>query len=79
MTRAEVYTALTRAEVGIFNALVNTDLTVVQIATRHQLSRYTVKSHSVSIYHKLGVTGRVGLVQLAARAGLVEQTAGEAL
>jgi LuxR family transcriptional regulator, maltose regulon positive regulatory protein len=62
--------ALTTAELGVL-PLLTTHLTFREIGERRYLSRYTVKSHAMSIYRKLGVTSRSAAVDRAREAGLL--------
>jgi LuxR family transcriptional regulator, maltose regulon positive regulatory protein len=48
-----------------------TNLSLADIATRLFISRNTVKSHTASIYRKLGTTSRSRAVELARDAGLL--------
>jgi LuxR family maltose regulon positive regulatory protein len=63
--------ALTTAELRVLQ-LLPTYLSLTAIAERVYLSRNTVKSHTVSIYRKLGVSSRRGAVEAAATAGLLD-------
>jgi LuxR family maltose regulon positive regulatory protein len=62
--------ALTTAELRVL-PLLTTHLTFREIGERCHLSRYTVKSHAMSIYRKLGVTSRGAAVDRAREAGLL--------
>jgi LuxR family maltose regulon positive regulatory protein len=62
--------ALTTAELRVL-PLLTTHLTFREIGERRHLSRYTVKSHAMSIYRKLGVTSRSAAVDRAREAGLL--------
>jgi LuxR family maltose regulon positive regulatory protein len=62
--------ALTTAELRVL-PLLTTHLTFREIGERHHLSRYTVKSHAMSIYRKLAVTSRSAAVDRAREAGLL--------
>jgi LuxR family maltose regulon positive regulatory protein len=62
--------ALTTAELRVL-PLLSTHLTFREIGERRHLSRYTVKSHAMSIYRKLAVTSRSGAVDRAREAGLL--------
>ena len=64
--------ALTAAELYVL-PLLSTHLTFKEIGGRIYLSRHTVKSHSVSIYRKLGVTSRAAAVDGPATSGCCEQ------
>ena len=63
--------AITTAEPRVLEYL-PTNLTLVEIASRLYLSRFTVKSHARSIYRKLGAANRTEAVGLAHEAGLVQ-------
>jgi LuxR family maltose regulon positive regulatory protein len=62
--------ALTAAELHVL-PLLSTHLTFREIGSRIYLSHHTVKSHSVSIYRKLGVTSRAGAIEKARDIGLL--------
>jgi LuxR family maltose regulon positive regulatory protein len=62
---------LTPAELRILPFL-STHLTFEEIGDRIFVSRHTVKSHSVSIYAKLGVSDRAEAVERAVDIGLLE-------
>jgi LuxR family maltose regulon positive regulatory protein len=62
--------ALTAAELRVL-PLLTTHLTFGEIGERRYLSKYTVKSHAMSIYRKLGVTSRSAAVDRAREAGLL--------
>ncbi len=62
--------AITAAEMRVL-ALLPTHLSLQEIAGELVISRNTAKSHSVSIYRKLGVTSRSEAVAEARRIGLV--------
>jgi LuxR family maltose regulon positive regulatory protein len=62
--------ALTAAELAVL-PLLTTHLTFREIGERRYLSKYTVKSHAMSIYRKLGVTSRSAAVDRAREAGLL--------
>ncbi|WP_028062774.1 helix-turn-helix transcriptional regulator [Solirubrobacter soli] len=61
---------LTAAELHVL-PLLTTHLTFPEIGARIHLSRHTVKSHSVSIYRKLGVTSRTAAIEKARDIGLL--------
>ena len=63
--------SLTSAELRLL-PLLSTHLTFEEIATRLSVSRHTVKAHSVSIYGKLGVSGRSEAIERAIGIGLLE-------
>jgi LuxR family maltose regulon positive regulatory protein len=63
--------ALTTAELRVLQYL-PTHLTVGEIAERLFLSRNTVKTHTITIYRKLGTTSRSGAVDIARTAGLID-------
>lgn len=63
--------SLTASELRIL-PLLATYLTLQEIADRLFLSRHTVKSHSLSIYRKVGVTSRSEAVEVLSAAGLVD-------
>ena len=63
--------SLTTAELRVLQYL-PTHLTVAEIADRLYLSRNTVKTHTITIYRKLGTSTRSGAVDIARSAGLVE-------
>jgi LuxR family maltose regulon positive regulatory protein len=62
--------SLTAAELRVLQYL-PTNLGLGDIATRLFISRNTVKSHTSSIYRKLGTTTRTQTVELAREAGLL--------
>ena len=62
---------LTTAELRVLPFL-STHLTFEEIGERLSLSRHTVKSHSISIYGKLGATSRGEAVERAVEIGLLE-------
>jgi LuxR family maltose regulon positive regulatory protein len=62
---------LTPAELRVL-PLLSTHLTFQDIADRFCNSRSTIHSHAVSIYSKLGVTGRSEAVERAIEFGLLE-------
>ena len=62
---------LTPAELRVL-PLLSTHLTFQEIADRLSNSRSTIHSHAVSIYAKLGVTGRSEAVERAIELGLLE-------
>lgn len=62
--------ALTAAELHVL-PLLSTHLTFREIGARIYLSHHTVKSHSVSIYRKLGVTSRAAAIEKARDIGLL--------
>ncbi len=62
---------LTPAELRVL-PLLSTHLTFQEIADRMVNSRSTIHSHAVSIYAKLGVTGRSEAVERAIELGLLE-------
>ncbi|MEX1106104.1 MAG: AAA family ATPase [Ilumatobacteraceae bacterium] len=62
--------ALTTAELRVLQYL-PTHLTVGEIADRLYLSRNTVKTHTITIYRKLGTSARSGAVEIARAAGLL--------
>ena len=53
-------------------ALLPTHLSFRQIGERLFVSNNTVKSHAMSIYHKLGVSSRSEAVERAAELGLLD-------
>src|SRR6185436_20874360 len=61
---------LTEAELRVLPYLA-THLTFREIGERLYLSRHTVKSHAMAIYHKLGVTSRSSAVERARELGLL--------
>ena len=63
---------LTRAERRVLDDLPS-HRSLAEIADHLYLSRNTVKSHTVSIYRKLGVPGRSAAVQMARDLNLLEQ------
>lgn len=63
--------ALTTAELRVLQYL-PTHLTVGEIAERLYLSRNTVKTHTITIYRKLGTSSRSGAVDIARAAGLLD-------
>ena len=63
---------LTRAERRVLDILPS-HRSLAEIADHLYLSRNTVKSHTVSIYRKLGVPGRSAAVQMARDLNLLEQ------
>lgn len=63
--------SLTSAELRVLHHL-PTNLSLADIAGRLFVSRNTVKSHTSSIYRKLGTTSRNEAVELARAAGLLE-------
>lgn len=62
---------LTPAEFRVL-ARMPTHLPLAAVAEDLHVSRETVKSHVRSIYRKLGVGDRLGVVEVARRAGLLE-------
>lgn len=66
--------SLTAAELRVAQYL-PTNLSLAEIATRLFVSRNTVKSHATAIYRKLGTNSRSEAVELARRAGLIDDTA----
>lgn len=64
--------SLTNAELRVLQHL-PTNLSLADIATRLFISRNTVKSHTSSIYRKLGTTSRSRTVDLAREAGLLTE------
>jgi LuxR family transcriptional regulator, maltose regulon positive regulatory protein len=62
---------ITPAELRILPFL-STHLTFAEIGDRLFVSRHTVKSHAVSIYAKLGSSGRAEAVERAVDVGLLE-------
>jgi LuxR family maltose regulon positive regulatory protein len=62
--------SLTAAELRVLQYL-PTNLSLADIAIRLFISRNTVKSHTASIYRKLGTTSRNSAVELARDAGLL--------
>jgi LuxR family maltose regulon positive regulatory protein len=64
-------TALTAAELRLVPYL-PTHLTFPQIASRLHVSRNTVKTHSISVYQKLGVSSRADAVQRLEELGLLD-------
>jgi LuxR family maltose regulon positive regulatory protein len=61
---------LTEAELRVLPYLA-THLTFREIADRLYLSRHTIKSHAMAIYHKLNVTSRTAAVERADALGLL--------
>ena len=61
---------LTEAELRVLPYLA-THLSFREIAERLFLSRHTVKSHAMAIYHKLSVTSRTDAVERAGALGLL--------
>ena len=61
---------LTEAELRMLPYLA-THLSFREIGERLFLSRHTVKSHAMAIYHKLSVTSRNGAVERARELGLL--------
>ena len=61
---------LTEAELRVLPYLA-THLSFREIGERLFLSRHTVKSHAMAIYHKLSVTSRNGAVERARELGLI--------
>ena len=68
----EVSQLLTEAELRVLPLLAS-HLTIAEIADRQFVSRATVKTQAISIYRKLGVTGRSEAVERAAEVGLIDQ------
>ena len=66
--------SLTTAEQRVLR-LMPTHLSMGEIAQRLYVSRNTVKSHTISIYRKLGTSSRSGAVAIAAAAGMFEPVA----
>ena len=60
------------AELSVLRLLA-TDLTMREIGERLFLSPNTIHSHTVALYHKLGVHSRTDAVARAAALGLLEQ------
>jgi LuxR family maltose regulon positive regulatory protein len=69
-TQAPGASTLTEAELRMLPYLA-THLSFREIGERLFLSRHTVKSHAMAIYHKLGVTSRNGAVERARELGLL--------
>lgn len=63
--------SLTTAELRVLQYL-PTHLSVGEIAERLYLSRNTIKTHTITIYRKLGVSGRSAAVVVARSAGLID-------
>ena len=63
--------ALTAAELRLM-PLLSTHLSFPEIAEEMFLSRYTVKSQAMSIYHKLGASSRNQAVARSRELGLLE-------
>jgi LuxR family maltose regulon positive regulatory protein len=63
--------ALTTAELRVLHYL-PTNLSLAEIGNRLFVSRYTVKTHCVSIYRKLNVNSRSEAVEAARTVGLLE-------
>ncbi len=63
--------ALTAAELRLL-PLLSTHLSFPEIAGEMFLSRYTVKSQAISIYHKLGASSRSQAVARSRELGLLE-------
>ena len=72
-TRTGEATSLTAAERRVLRYL-PTHLSFRAIGAELFLSPFTVKSHAISIYRKLGVTSRAGAVGRARELGLLEAT-----
>lgn len=62
--------SLTTAELNVLRYL-PTNLSLADIAGELYVSRNTVKSHTASIYRKLGTTSRAGTVEAARAAGML--------
>jgi LuxR family maltose regulon positive regulatory protein len=69
-TQAPGASTLTEAELRMLPYLA-THLSFREIGERLFLSRHTVKSHAMAIYHKLGVTSRSSAVERARELGLL--------
>jgi LuxR family maltose regulon positive regulatory protein len=65
------HATLTPAELRVLPML-STHLTLDEIGGRLSVSRHTVKAQSVSIYGKLGVSGRSEAIDRAIAIGLLE-------
>jgi LuxR family maltose regulon positive regulatory protein len=65
------HSTLTPAELRVLPFL-PTHLTFEEIGDRMYISRHTVKTHSISIYGKLGVSNRSEAVEQAVEIGLLE-------
>jgi LuxR family transcriptional regulator, maltose regulon positive regulatory protein len=63
--------SLTAAELRVLPFLA-THLTLPEIGERRFLSRHTIKSQAISVYRKLGVSGRAEAVTRARELGLLE-------
>jgi LuxR family maltose regulon positive regulatory protein len=63
-TKTPGASTLTEAELRVLPFLA-THLSFREIAERLFLSRHTVKSHAMAIYHKLSVTSRTDAVERA--------------
>jgi LuxR family maltose regulon positive regulatory protein len=61
---------MTEAERKVLRYL-PTHFSIPQLAEQLHLSRHTVKSHTVSIYRKLGVSSRPAAVEMARALGLL--------
>jgi LuxR family maltose regulon positive regulatory protein len=68
--------ALTAAELRVLQFLPSR-LTFRQIGEHLFVSKHTVKSHAMAIYHKLGVSSRDEAIVRARALGLVESSLGE--
>ena len=66
--------SLTTAELRVLQML-PTYLSIREIAERFDVSRNTVKSHTLAIYRKLGTSSRRGAVEIAVAAGLLDTLA----
>ncbi|MCV0396042.1 MAG: LuxR C-terminal-related transcriptional regulator [Rhizobiaceae bacterium] len=70
MPEDDPHDGLTRRELDVL-AKVASGLTVKQTARQLQVAESTVRTHVKSIYSKLGVNNRAGVVREAARRRLV--------
>ena len=70
VVRAPGASTLTEAELRVLPYLA-THLSFREIADRLYLSRHTIKSHAMAIYHKLSVTSRTDAVERASALGLL--------
>lgn len=71
--RERLVQPLTAAELRVL-AYLPTHLSLQEIADRLVVSRNTVKTHSVAVYRKLGVSSRSDAVEVASRVGYLRAT-----
>ncbi len=64
--------ALTTAEIRVLHHL-PTQLSFPEIAAALFLSRHTVKTQALAVYHKLGVSSRTAAVERARTVGLLPE------